>query len=383
MNQVQRDQVKGTIKGFKSDILNGKHERNLYTDHLTPGKYLEGHRPGFTLPTFDDLLRGLQHLPSGLDARTLTECLSWYLDFRDSFTPKLDLNVLHAQALIRALRLPLKPFGPQNLDCNALKEWKEKGRFEERKVYFEPAKPTTTTRNAGNERRTQMHMNLDEHEVKLDLTLPLRHVLTFPFLALHSVVGEALKMGIDKAENRKAEREGAEGRQRLEAKWAARLAADPDPDDVEAKEEHAAKAAEVHQETNVEEKEEPYRISKRPITTQDLQTLAPMPKKNMTSQPADEHIPSAPHIPTVPRAQPFPAMGGAFLGREYGTPASSSAYMADAAYGRREYESLRPTDQRNPLSRGGRMNARGRGGYQGGQPPAPYGNGGCGYGNSQ
>jgi hypothetical protein len=287
MNQVQRDQVKGTIKDFKSDILNGKHERNLNTDHLTPGKYLEDHRPGFILPTFDDLLRGLQHLPSGLDARSLTECLSWYLNFRDSFTPKLNLNVLHAQALIRALRLPLKPFGPQNLDCNALKEWKEKGRFEERKVYFEPAKHTATIRNAGDERRAQMHMNLDEHEVKLDLTLPLRHVLTFPFLALHSVVGEALKMGIDKAENRKAERKGAEGRQRLEAKWAARLAGDPEPDEAEAKEEQIVEEMEVQQEATLEEKNEPYRIPKRPITTQDLRTLAPMPKRNMTSQSAD------------------------------------------------------------------------------------------------
>jgi hypothetical protein len=39
----------------------------------------------------------------------------------------------------------------------------------------------------------------------MNLILPLRHILTFPFLALHGVVAEALKMGIDKAERRQEE----------------------------------------------------------------------------------------------------------------------------------------------------------------------------------
>jgi hypothetical protein len=373
INQAQRDMVKGIIKGFKTDVLNGKHERNLYTDHFTLGQYLEVNRPGFTLPTFDDLLRGLHHLPSGLDARGLTECLSWYLNFRDSFTPKLDLNVLHAQALIRALRLSLKPFGPQNLDCNALKEWKEKGCFEERKVYYEPAKPTPTTREAGDQRRTQMHMNLNDHEVQLDLTLPLRHVLTFPFLALHSVVGAALKMGIDKAENRQAEREGAEGRRRLEAKWAARLAGDPELDEDESNDKPAAVEVEEQQEESLMEvKKEPNRIPKRSITPADLRTLAPMPKKSMASSPKDATDTLPPHIPTGPCAdQPLLAMDSAYLTRDYGTRAPSPAYTADSAYGRRGCEPQRPTDQRDPSSRGGRPYARGRGGYQGVQLPAP------------
>jgi hypothetical protein len=371
MNNIQRDQVKGMMKGFRTDSLNGKHERNLHTNHMMPGKYIELNRPGLVVPTFDDLLRGLHHLPSGLDARGLTECLSWYLNFRDSFTPKLDLNVLHAQALIRALRLPLKPYGPQNLDCNALKEWKEKGRFEERKVYYESAKPTTTTSKEGDQRRTQMHMNLDDHEVKLDLTLPLRHVFTFPFLALHSVVAEAYKMGIDKAENRQAEREGAEGRQRLEAKWAARLAGEPEPEEETMDEDVAEEVQEQQQEAPVQEMKEPHRTSKRPITTQDLRILAPMPRKIATSQPTNGPSPLGHYIPTGPRpdatssryAQPFLPMAGAHPTRDYGQRAPSSAYNPDAAYGRRGYEAGRSTDQRDPSQRGGRPGARGRGGH--------------------
>ncbi|KAF1835904.1 hypothetical protein BDW02DRAFT_261599 [Decorospora gaudefroyi] len=320
MNTFQRDTVKRLLPDFKTDILKGKHDRKLHTAHLTPGRYVQDQRTGFTVPTFDNLLCGLKHLPSGLDARGLTECLVWYLSFRDSFTPKLDLNVLHTQALIRALRLPLKPFGPQNLDCNALKEWKEKGRFEERKVGYESKNPTATTEKIEQHGRTRLHMNLDNHEVKLDVTLPLRHILTFPFLALHNVLGSALKLGIEKAENRKAERQSAE--------------LSPEGEQVATGETTEAEKEKTREKKEKEKEKEPYRIPKRPLTAQDMQSLAPASRKYIAQPGSEMSEPTGPCTTTWSHQQPA---------RERGSDA--------AACWRREYDSRRPSD---PFQQNGR-----------------------------
>jgi hypothetical protein len=40
MNQMQRDSVKNVIIGFKTDTIEGKHDANLHTDHLEPGRYI-------------------------------------------------------------------------------------------------------------------------------------------------------------------------------------------------------------------------------------------------------------------------------------------------------------------------------------------------------
>ncbi|KAI4649327.1 hypothetical protein J4E93_003643 [Alternaria ventricosa] len=367
MNQFQRDSVKKIIEGFKTDTINGKHDANLHTDQLEPGRYIADRRSGYVLPTFGDLLGGLNHLPSGLDARSLTECLSWYLHVRDSFTPKLEFNVLHTQALIRALRIPLKRYGPQNLDCNALKEWKEKGRFEERKVYYEPARPTSRETGDTAQKRSQLHMNLDNHEVKLEYQLQIRHVLTSPFLALHRVMGEALKLGIEKAENRMTERVTAEGKKMLEAKWAARVAADADP-------EKQSENLEVQQPLVMAEKaepivrgeestEKPHRVPRTSLTAEALRTLAPAPRRTSASQPPNGG-PLGHHAPTVPSTQAFGRQphgtpGPVYFDRAWGTPSPSSAYAPRSVYGRREYESPRQTDQRNVMHRGGWGDNRG------------------------
>lgn len=169
---------------------------------------------GFTVPTFDGLTRGLRHLASGLDARCLTECLDWYLSWRNAFTPPLQLSVLHVQALSRALRIPLRPFGPQNLDVNALTEWKEKGRFEERPVTRRVPIQSTAYRlrkdGDAEEKKNQISVNLSTEKVALLFQFPIRHVLTFPFLSLHGVVGDAIKLGIAKAEIRRMERGSVE-----------------------------------------------------------------------------------------------------------------------------------------------------------------------------
>lgn len=213
INIFQRDTLRHILPGFKTEVFNTKHDRTLHTHRLSPGKYILDKRNGFTVPTLADLTRGLQHLPAGLDARCLTECLDWYLSWRDSFTPPLELNVLHVQALSRALRIPLKPFGPQNLDVNALEEWRRKnGRFEERSVSrYTPARPSAggLSRNEG-AGKNRIRVDLGSERVTLDFQLPIRHVLTFPFLALHGVLAEAFKMGIAKAEARRVERESVD-----------------------------------------------------------------------------------------------------------------------------------------------------------------------------
>ena len=358
MNQIQRDSVKNVIIGFRTDTTKGKHDANLHTDHLEPGRCIAEKRSGYILPTFDDLLRGLHHLPSGLDARGLTECLRWYLEFRNSFTPKLDLNVLHTQALIRALRIPLKRFGPQNLDCNALEEWKVWGKFEERKVFYESAKPASAKINNTEQKRSQLHMNLDDHEVKLNIQLPLRHIIVFPFLALHGVVGEALKLGIEKAENRKAERKSAEGRRMLEARWATKSASDTGlgANNQEMNAEQAQKMV-VAPEPAVKAEgktKQSYFIPERVLTTEALRSLAPAPKKPLTAPPADGG-PLGHRGPPGPLAAVLSAQASArqpsmppvstHLDRPRGVQAPSSAYAPHSAYGRRGYESTRPTDQ--------------------------------------
>jgi hypothetical protein len=210
MNGYQRDAVKISLPGFKTTTYKGKSDHNLRTDRLKPGQLIHV-RKGYTLPTFDDLVRGLQRLPSGLDARGLTQCISWYLHYRDTFTPRLDLNVLHAQPLIRALREPLRPFGPQNLDRNALEEWRSKGTFETQELEDKnQGHQEAAFAEVGPSGRSQLHINVDTEDVALHHKLPLRHLFTFPFLSMQNMVGKALKLGIKKAEARKEARLKAE-----------------------------------------------------------------------------------------------------------------------------------------------------------------------------
>ncbi|KAH7385500.1 hypothetical protein DE146DRAFT_769487, partial [Phaeosphaeria sp. MPI-PUGE-AT-0046c] len=230
---IQRDAVKSALPGFKTSTYKGKADKNLHTDELKAGHYVEVMRRGFILPTFDDLVRGLKRLPSGLDARGLTQSLSWYLNIRNTFNPKLELNVLHTQSLIRALHLPLKPFGPQNLDRNALEEWRSKQSFETVEIEDSELIPDGNVPHMLTPKRSRMHLNLGDDSVSMELTLPIRHVLTLPFVALHGVVCEALKSGITKAENRLEARTGDTSKRALEAKCAVSAAVQPEEGMIE------------------------------------------------------------------------------------------------------------------------------------------------------
>ncbi|KAF1912899.1 hypothetical protein BDU57DRAFT_457084 [Ampelomyces quisqualis] len=294
MNNFQRDVVRTAIPEFTTISYKGKSDRNLRTDQLTTGPYIHGIKKGHTVPTFGNLIRGLHRLPAGLDARGLTQCLSWYINMGNTFTPRLEMNVLHAQSLIRALREPLKPFGPQNLDRNALEQWRNAGTFEtveiENDTHQSPRAMTSTS-------RTQLHLNIDKHEVSMNLTLPIRHILTFPFLALHGPVCEAFKMGIDRAERRQEEADKRAQDTKRATKSATKI-------NVKTKAEDNAPA-----ELTTKVSKDPYRIPKR---TRPVDTEQPPPHKKpyiptrLRPHPIDtQHL--APHnIPTPPCMTPTP-----------------------------------------------------------------------------
>jgi hypothetical protein len=220
INQFFRDVLKNEFPDVKVSSFQGKPDRNQYTEHLKPSRLLNGSRYGFVVPTFNDLLKGLVHIPTGLDARGLTQCLTWYLVVRDTFTPRLDLNVLHMQSLIRALRVPLKHYGPRNLDKQALQEWKEKGHFTKRRVEDESASSTADLVDHLPEqlKRSRVTINLKAGTVGVDVVVKLRHVLTIPYLTIGRMICKALEMGIEKAEARRASREARESIAKLETK---------------------------------------------------------------------------------------------------------------------------------------------------------------------
>lgn len=354
MNNYQRDIVKTALPGFKTSTFKGKSDRNLRVDHLAPGPHIEKARKGFTLPTFEDLVRGLQRLPSGLDARDMTQCLSWYLNIRASFTPMLDLNVFHAQSLIRALRQPLKPFGPQNLDRNALEEWRSKGVFEATVIEDKHQEHIEVAATVIPQPRSQMHLNLENEDVSMTVTLPIRHVLTFPFLALHNVMAEALKMGIEKAESRKADRVGGETSVKVEMDGSEGRAAAQEDD---------SERDRVLEDPSPEKPKKPYVIPKKRRSPEESNPH-PLPKKPDIAP--DSRTPSGPrHLAsTAPRSDTSSYYDISYLSRSWDAPAPSSSYTPpqagqDSVYGRRDYAERQPEPSRYGRRQHSHFNARG------------------------
>lgn len=212
MNQIQRDTVQRLLPQFRTVGFTGRGDKDLSTAQLKPGAYLEKKFDGYTLPTFDDLLLGLTRLPQGSDARSFTQCLEWYLEARDTFTPRLELNVLHAQALIRALKSPNTADAAPNLNKLALLQWRKAGRFAKTPITA-PLDINTHKTDArtwalqDSKPRTVLTIGKESMDLEMHINLPIRHVLIFPLLALHGVIAEALKTGIDRSERRRAARE--------------------------------------------------------------------------------------------------------------------------------------------------------------------------------
>ncbi|KAJ8117081.1 hypothetical protein OPT61_g1634 [Boeremia exigua] len=223
LNQIQRDTVQRLLPDFKTAGYEGKGDSSICVDNLKPGAHLVKKFKGYVVPSFDDILRGLTSLPQGEDSRGFTHCLAWYLRVRSTFTPRLELNVLHAQSLIRALRQPLEPAHSQNLNRLALEQWRERQTLPMVEItttreYAENETSDRCLKDQNSKSRAVFNIYNDPVDLKLQINIPIRHVLTLPFLALHSVVADAFKTGIDKAEHQRAVRKSILAPAKLTAK---------------------------------------------------------------------------------------------------------------------------------------------------------------------
>ncbi|KAF1954295.1 hypothetical protein CC80DRAFT_536833 [Byssothecium circinans] len=294
INQFLRDQSRQKgIAPFRTtrEGNNGKPDRNLSTAHLTPGRYIETKRDGFVVPTFDDLVKGLGYFPTGLDARGLTQCLVWYLNNRDMFSPRLQFNILHTQSLIRVLRLPVKGYGPQNLDMNALEEWKKNGKFAEKKVDDERRRHVVSEPNDHGLKRSRLDVNVGDERVRAHVSLNLRHVLTFPFMAMIGMAAHGVAMGIENAQRRggvveELDSEGEEGVATAPYKEEVKVAVQPQVEQIQPEPEP------VKQQT-VKEYFRSYRIPKRPRVEDGLDLSNARPSKK-TAHMAPQNAPSGP-----------------------------------------------------------------------------------------
>jgi hypothetical protein len=76
MNQMQRNATKRRLPAFKTTSYEGKGDPDMHTSGLKPDQYLKDRLQVFTVPSVDDLLRGLDFLPTGPGARQLAQCLT-------------------------------------------------------------------------------------------------------------------------------------------------------------------------------------------------------------------------------------------------------------------------------------------------------------------
>ncbi|CAI6230518.1 unnamed protein product [Periconia digitata] len=194
LGQLMRDCLLKKAPKFKvtEGAWEGKPDPCLSTAPFVPTQNILGKMGGgFTVPTFDQLLKGLKFLPEGDDARELTTCLVWYLEHRDRFTPRLEFNVLHVQLLLRALQIPLPPYGDRNLNREGFDEWRNKGAYQERKVEdipsteWDDAVEVTPEKYDG---RSVVEIDIKKETVKLHISMQTRHILTYPYMCLNELV---------------------------------------------------------------------------------------------------------------------------------------------------------------------------------------------------
>ncbi|PVI00033.1 hypothetical protein DM02DRAFT_655801 [Periconia macrospinosa] len=191
-NQYQRDMLKKTVPTFSTvpGAWEGVPDSNLSTADLDPGPILSNRLNGrFTAPTFNELVRGLTAVPEGDSARELTKCLVWWLQNRDTFTPRLEFNVLHVPWLVRALRISLPPYGSRNLDQEALEEWKiteslPSTNIENEKCADTKQKNTTLPPTIP---RSRLEVDLQNETVTLKLNLQLRNILLYPYMSMRNM----------------------------------------------------------------------------------------------------------------------------------------------------------------------------------------------------
>jgi hypothetical protein len=177
---------------------------NLHT--LGMGGIKATYGRGYIVPMYESLVAGLKLLPTGSDARELTNCTTWYLQHRDLFTPWLELNIPHTQSLVRALRQPLEPAGGRNMDALGSEEWTKNKKFSGiRPEGTEITKKMPTLEQESRPKNSRLTVSTATSKVSVDVNVRLCHVLLFPFLTIMGVTGEYWKL-----EKRRVEELGSE-----------------------------------------------------------------------------------------------------------------------------------------------------------------------------
>lgn len=215
VNQWLRDALRGSggyVKGSGGIPLGavmGRGEARLDTEGMHPRK-IAGAERGGEVCSLRDLVRGVRRWPWGVGRRALTRVLEWYVRVEGGFTPRLEVSVLCVGAVVRALGFgEERGTGPMNLDGAVLGAWRGEGGVE-RVVQWEEEGEKEKEKEGEDLRRSRVRINEAGEMVGVDVVLHLRHVLTFPYMAVGGMLCAALEMGIEKAEARKAEREARE-----------------------------------------------------------------------------------------------------------------------------------------------------------------------------
>lgn len=170
------------------------------------------------MPSFEQLVEGVRRMPVGIGRRHLSSVLEWYVGVRDSFTPRLELNVLHTRALVQAMRFPLRRYGPQNVDAAVLSSYRRGGGD----AIFGPIpmplslSSSLPSSNSGNKKlkRSKITLNVPRQTVEVEVLLRVGSVLLMPYLGVGGLVCAALEWGVGRAEGRRRgrlEREGGGG----------------------------------------------------------------------------------------------------------------------------------------------------------------------------
>lgn len=214
-----RDGAPYVLGGWEASIpeKGKKGVKDLSTSHWTNPLGGQG-----SVPSFEQLVEGVRRMPVGIGRRHLSSVLEWYVGVRDSFTPRLELNVLHTRALVQAMRFPLRRYGPQNVDAAVLSSYRRGGGDAISGPIPMPLSPSLSlpsslpSLHTGDKKRekSKITLNVPRQTVEVEVSLRVGSVLLMPYFGVGGLFCAALEWGVGRAEGRRRgrlEREGGGG----------------------------------------------------------------------------------------------------------------------------------------------------------------------------
>lgn len=187
--------------------------KDLSTSHWTNPLGGQG-----SVPSFEQLVEGVRRMPVGIGRRHLSSVLEWYVGVRDAFTPRLELNVLHARALVQAMRFPLRRYGPQNVDAAVLSSYRRGGGDAISGPVPVPLPLPLSSLSSSNSQvkreKSRITLNVPRQTVQVEVSLRVGSVLLMPYFGVGGLFCAALEWGVGRAEGRRRgrlEREGGGG----------------------------------------------------------------------------------------------------------------------------------------------------------------------------